>query len=57
MWKSLTEIMENMMWEVKFVDKKTGELIYRNYKFHDEAQINAIARKNKWQIVRMKREL
>lgn len=44
------------MWECKFIDKKTGEKIYRNYKFKQLNEIEAIAKRNKWVLVRYKKE-
>ena len=45
------------MFEVKFLDRKTNEIIYRNYKWKGQREIEAIARKKKWIIARIKREL
>ena len=45
------------MIECKFVDKKTGKEIYRNYKYKQLHEIEAIAKASDWLLVRWKREL
>lgn len=45
------------MYRVRFYNRTTGESIYRNYKWLDEYQIAAIARKNKWIVAKISREL
>jgi hypothetical protein len=45
------------MYKVRFYSRATGESIYRNYKWIEPKEIEAIARKNKWIVAKIEREL
>lgn len=44
-----------MTWECKFIDRKTGETHYRNYKYKQLYEIEEIARSKGWLLVRYKK--
>lgn len=44
------------MLNCKFIDKATGETIFRSYKFKQPHEIKAIAKRSGWQVVYIMKE-
>jgi hypothetical protein len=45
------------MYRVRFYNRATGESIFRNYKWKEPREIEAIARRNKWIVAKIEREV
>lgn len=41
-----------MTWECKFIDRNINKVIYRNYKWKQLNEIEAMARKNNWLLIK-----